>query len=51
MARINAQNQYYKDLNKLIRSCGESEIDLDNVMGQRFIACGMKGKNFNIYVW
>ena len=49
MARINAQNQYYKDLNKLIRSCGESDIELDNVMGQRFIACGMKGKNFLIH--
>ena len=39
MARINAQNQDYRDLNNLIRSCGEDTIELDGVMGQRFIAC------------
>ena len=48
MARINAQNQDYRDLNNLIRSCGEDTIELDGVMGQRFIACGMSGKHFRI---
>jgi glutamate synthase domain-containing protein 3 len=45
--RIDAQGVHYTPLNKAIRSAvaaGAREIVLDHVMGQRFIADGLKGE-------
>jgi glutamate synthase domain-containing protein 3 len=43
--RIDAHNLHYRDLNAQIREAvanGESEIELDNVNGQRYIADGLE---------
>ncbi|HII76010.1 MAG TPA: hypothetical protein HA264_02980 [Methanolinea sp.] len=44
--RIDAKGMHYTPLNKAIReavAAGAREIEIDNVMGQRFIADGLKG--------
>jgi glutamate synthase domain-containing protein 3 len=45
--RIDARGMHYTPLNQLVRkavSDGSDEIILDNIMGQRFIADGLRGK-------
>ena len=45
--RIDARGMHYTPLNRAIREAvasGATEIELDNVMGQRFIADGLKGE-------
>jgi glutamate synthase domain-containing protein 3 len=45
--RIDAQDLSYTRLNQLLRSAvaaGEREIEIDHVLGQRFIADGLKGE-------
>ncbi len=45
--RIDAMNLHYTDLNKKIReavSHGALEVEIDNVLGQRFIADGLRGE-------
>ena len=44
---INAKNVDYKDLNDALREA-EGNIDLENTLGQRFIAVGMSRKNIKI---
>lgn len=45
--RIEAKGIHYRIINEQIRSAierGEKEIILDNINGQRYIGCGLKGK-------
>ena len=47
LLRIDAANLHYTQLNQAIRAAvaaGEKEIEIDNVLGQRFIADGLKGE-------
>ncbi len=44
--RIDAEGVHYTDLNRMIRKAvgeGVREIEIDNVLGQRFIADGLRG--------
>ena len=43
--KINAENLYYKELNDLVRKTTDSNVILENVIGQRYIGGGTaKGK-------
>ncbi len=47
MFEIDAKDQYYRDLNDMVRAAvdkGEKEISLKNVNGQYYIATGLRGK-------
>lgn len=45
-----AVNQtYYKSLNEQIRQSADSNITLENVIGQRYIGCGTSEKHFKIH--
>jgi len=51
--RINAENLHYTPLNQKIRAAvadGVKEIVIDNVLGQRFIADGLRGMDVTITV-
>lgn len=48
MTRIDAQGEYYSQLNEKIRQCSDKEITLDNVTGQRYIGCGLAGRRMVI---
>lgn len=41
-------NTYYTEINEQIRNTSDTEIVLDEVYGQRYIGCGIKGKNITI---
>ena len=50
--RINAKGMHYKIINERIRSAiekGEKKTILDNINGQRYLGCGLKG-NVNITI-
>lgn len=44
-----AGNTYYADLNKMIRECRDSDIVLNDVLGQRYIGCGIADKHIEIH--
>jgi len=46
--RIDAENKHFKILNDEIRSAAETEIIIDNCMGQRYIGSGMGDKHITI---
>ena len=46
MITIDANGKDFKELNELIRS--ETEVTIDNCLGQRFIASGMSGKSITV---
>jgi len=46
--RIDAENKYFKILNDEVRSAAETEITIDNCMGQRYIGSGMADKHITI---
>lgn len=51
--RIDAREVHYTPLNQMIRSAvekGVTEIIIDNVLGQRFIADGLRGENVTITI-
>lgn len=48
MNRINANGRDFRALNEEIRAAG-SQIQIENCMGQRYIAAGMSGKNMTIH--
>lgn len=48
MIRIDAQGEYYSQLNEKIRECNDKEITVDNVLGQRYIGCGLTGRRIII---
>ena len=45
---IDATGLYYKNLNEKIRAVTEAEVELINVCGQRYIGCGIGGKEIII---
>ena len=44
MTTVQAGLTYYKQLNEQIRAAQDSEITVENVIGQRYIGCGSSGK-------
>ena len=46
--KISVGNTYYSEINEQIRNSSDSEIILDEVYGQRYIVCGIKGKQITI---
>ena len=46
--RIDARGMHFSALNEQVRSCAESEIEIDNCIGQRYIACGLSGKKITV---
>jgi glutamate synthase domain-containing protein 3 len=46
---INAINTHYAELNKMIRDSEENDIVIHNVLGQRYIGCGLKDKNIEVH--
>ncbi len=46
--KISVGNTYYSEINEQIRNSSDSEIILDEVYGQRYIGCGIKGKQITI---
>lgn len=51
--RIDARDVHYTPLNQMIRRAvaeGATDITIDNVLGQRFIADGLRGKNVTITI-
>ena len=48
MIRIDAQGEYYSQLNEKIRECNDKEITVDNVLGQRYTGCGLAGRRIII---
>lgn len=46
--KINADNQHFKDLNNAVRVSADTDITIENCLGQRYIASGMDGKNITI---
>lgn len=49
MAVFNAEGLYYKELNEEVRECPDSFIEIENVMGQRYIGAGATDKRFLIH--
>ena len=43
--KIDAGLTYYDEINKKIRAAKDCEIEVDNCLGQRYIGCGLSGKN------
>lgn len=48
MKRIEVGMMDYAVLNKEIRECGDNELVLDNVNGQRYIGCALANRNITI---
>lgn len=46
--KIDSKDLYYKDLNDIIAKSEDKKIELDNVCGQRYIGCGLKGYEITI---
>ena len=46
--KIDAGLTYYDEINKKIRAAKDCEIEVDNCLGQRYIGCGLSGKNLRI---
>lgn len=49
MTHIDAQGKYFQQLNEEIRESTDSEITVDNCLGQRYIGAGMSGKNLLLH--
>lgn len=43
--KISAQDEHFQILNKKIRSAADSDIQIDNCIGQRYICAGLSGKS------
>lgn len=46
--KITANDMHFKKLNDMVRSCSDAEIDIENCIGQRYIAAGLSQKNIKI---
>lgn len=46
--KINAENKHFQDLNNEVRFAEDTEITIENCMGQRYIGSGMSGKHLTI---
>ena len=42
--KINAGLTYYDEINKKIRATRDKKVEVDNCLGQRYIGCGISGK-------
>lgn len=49
MDRINAENMHFRTLNEYIRTSTDTEITVENTLGQRFIGSGCIGKDIHIH--
>ena len=49
MTTVQAGLTYYKQVNEQIRAAQDSEITVENVIGQRYIGCGSSGKTITVY--
>ena len=47
--RIDANGQYYQQLNEAVRACADRDVTIDNVCGQRYIACAEKDRRFTLH--
>ena len=47
--RIDANGQYYQQLNEAVRACADRDVTIDNVCGQRYIACAEKERHFTLH--
>ena len=47
--KLNAAGIDYQQLNATIRDSADSEVELANVNGQRYIACAARGKRFTVH--
>lgn len=48
MTTVQANLTYYKQVNEQIRAIEDSEITVENVIGQRYLGCGSSGKTITI---
>lgn len=48
MMKITAGLTYYDEINRQIRESDDKEIEIDNCLGQRFIGCGLSGRELKI---
>lgn len=46
--KINAGLTYYDEINKKIRATRDKKIEVDNCLGQRYIGCGLSGKELTV---
>lgn len=46
--KINAGLTYYDEINKKIRSTRDKKVEVDNCLGQRYIGCGISGKELTV---
>lgn len=44
-----ANTLYYQQLNEQLRSCPDTEIVVENLLGQRYLGCGSSGRSFRLY--
>jgi len=44
MTTVQANLTYYKEINEQIRKISDSEITVENVIGQRYLGCGMSNR-------
>ena len=44
-----ANTLYYQQLNAQINACSDSEIVVENLLGQRYVGCGSSGRKFRLY--
>ena len=47
--KITAGNMHFKQLNDLVRNTEDREIEIENCIGQRYIASGLSGKEITIH--
>ena len=48
MKTINATGLDFQELNRQVRTCRDDHIIIDNVMGQRYIASGLQGRDIRV---
>lgn len=46
--KVTVGNTYYTEINQQVRETADTDIVLDEVYGQRYIGCGIAGKNITI---
>ncbi|MDO4270043.1 MAG: glutamate synthase [Eubacteriales bacterium] len=49
MTTIQADLTYYRQVNEAVRAVSDSEITVENVLGQRYLGCGSSGKKITIH--
>ena len=49
MTTAHANLTYYKELNEQLRQIDDTEITIENAVGQRYLGCGSSGKTLTIH--